>query len=1064
MLAYLLSPFLLIQTLTLIELIHAISRDKDLKIGEWRGNQLPPPNTGYYDQFNQCGVANACTHQDGRPECSTHPNRIRKRSILRPAAGPAGRSYPFSNGDDYIYNGDDVNDFTYPWVGRFQWNKLDVHDTVLHNGQRYLYYWQTYCTVSLISSRHVLGALHCFESHINMNNAINETEIDMSHKNKIRLLFGVHEAFTYSNHPLLDHETAFTTIRHIVKLLLPAKPVSGELDFVMMQINDVTFKSTLRPVCLPIGGTPVSDEYVAVGYGLVGKNHDTGEIHHKPKLQELRDLEVGHAELVYAAHVQVRFPRDNQSSCPGDSGGPLMWMNTNSRYTIIGTLIGGLLDGQQTCPVQPGHSGLINVESIYSRVSYYMEWIIRKMKPQGESTMCLHPLCKRPEKVTRRTWMLQDGKGTVPILMAPCGYIMWQQGEKYICPIDITAERLKKFSEYEEMNTQHKRKFKYEECEIKSNNACPNGTQWDANNFLDELTSGSFIQNRYTGEDPPDSAILPQPDRPLQNPHHTLCDVNAQEGGHVQCPVKNTSVNWNGYSCIPSESICDGLFDCPDGWDESPHFCIGKCDYWNQFTYNGLAYSDNYGDEHVHNYASDDVPSQSAKACREACAESECTNFNWYGNEPSSRFKEGPICQNFKRFKFPNGIDKAVESRTIFERYTIRGPKECKGMYDGKGNNWCVPTRGVSFRSGIYFIQAFNGQFLADINGRPTVNSSYYDNINFIKYTIVKGNGLSENPAEWRLKFFGKSGNLYDNYFQIMSGFSVDGHGNPQLLTATKNENEISLKPPVPESSSVTQKWFMMPTRSDHGLMEVKIFAKFGSERHFLSLNKNYVNKYGDREYHIHLDHKDPWYNAALHTPEAHHAQSIVEQTTEAEYRLGQTFRMFECAFFGVQLPGIPDTGIKRYRELTRPKELGGEAEIKRLTSDLNVGYLPSGNLTYHDKSPVAISENIFLKLFGISHLRYLYMIILSQNGHSDFADRIAKVMAESVSIFDYAGRMRIAEKQFKIMFNFWKAYMDGSEEIPLPDLLFSEEKKRVAAFLTRVKTRQFLKDPRNVP
>ena len=58
---------------------------------------------------------------------------------------------------------------------------------------------------------------------------------------------------------------------------------------------------------------------------------------------------------------------------------------------------------------------------------------------------------------------------------------------------------------------------------------------------------------------------------------HNLSTVieDCEAGFVLLSPWRRTSKIAND-NCQPMQNVCDGIIDCRDGWDESPHLCIGK--------------------------------------------------------------------------------------------------------------------------------------------------------------------------------------------------------------------------------------------------------------------------------------------------------------------------------------------------------------------------------------------------------------------------------------------------------------------------------------------------------
>lgn len=65
--------------------------------------------------------------------------------------------------------------------------------------------------------------------------------------------------------------------------------------------------------------------------------------------------------------------KDQKDSCSGDSGGPLQvagYVSDDTRYVQQGIVSFG-----------PRYCGLDGFPGVYTKVAYYMDWILNKIKP-----------------------------------------------------------------------------------------------------------------------------------------------------------------------------------------------------------------------------------------------------------------------------------------------------------------------------------------------------------------------------------------------------------------------------------------------------------------------------------------------------------------------------------------------------------------------------------------------------------------------------------------------------------------------------------------------------------
>jgi len=456
---------------------------------------------------------------------------------------------------------------------------------------------------------------------------------------------------------------------------------------------------------------------------------------------------------------------------------------------------------------------------------------------------------------------------------------------------------------------------------------------------------------------------------------------NAKQEWNDVCSMKNTvgakrilscGQHTKEPTCLLPESVCDGILDCNDGWDESPHLCVGHCDNENYYQYPTYTYK-------IHDNLVKSLDLKTAFACHKECVtNTNCTHFHYRGK------KGHDSC-----YLLSGNSNSKDEADTAFKHAGVtRGPATCDGREDWKDKNQCRPIQGVPYRSGVYLVQSTNGFWwtadsktaaAGDKRGDFSLSKRSYKDV----VTRQEADGESNNPSEFLFEFH-PAKHLHYSYFLIQPRYGKIKDFKDIDMYVTQHDKASTLefrkKGKHPDSDE-GQRWYIEPHRKEHGLINVKLYTLVEGKKWYALANENYSVEYnigGDSSY------TEP----GLKMTSDWHWTPLSE--------ILKTFRLWECDY-GLE-NGQAFQGLKRK---SYPKY-----EVSNMLEDL----LPMS---------VQQKNRLLNMAWGIPYHR---LEAARLDGHwFDFVKHVEEEFAASSSAWDYAGRMRLYDMDLQRMKEYWE-------------------------------------------
>ncbi|XP_018568809.1 serine protease 7-like [Anoplophora glabripennis] len=258
-----------------------------------------------------------------------------------------------------IRNGKDANLNEFPWMALLSYKTSSGP--------------QFQCGGAIVNDRYILTAAHCITNLMSPLLGVRVGEHKISSKVDCEVQDDGNEVCS----PLPVQDLAIEEV--IVHPGYDKEVISNDIG--LLRVSKMNSDAeNVRPVCLPITEDTRNARIsycVVTGWGFT----DTGRNADVLQKVDLPIMNLTSCSEVYKSEKKVKLSykqicaggKNKKDSCPGDSGGPMQVaaaVNGEPRYVQQGIVS----FGHRFCGTE-GYPG------VYTRVAYYMDWILDNMKP-----------------------------------------------------------------------------------------------------------------------------------------------------------------------------------------------------------------------------------------------------------------------------------------------------------------------------------------------------------------------------------------------------------------------------------------------------------------------------------------------------------------------------------------------------------------------------------------------------------------------------------------------------------------------------------------------------------